>query len=89
LSGSIQDKEFGKSHFSDKDSDFKSKAKHYAELNNKVLDGLPKDLIIATHICTGNFQFTWTVTGGYDALTEFLFMENVNAFFLEYDDERS
>jgi methionine synthase II (cobalamin-independent) len=89
LAGSLNDVEFGKSHFTDKDGDFRSKAELYLDLNNRVIDGLPKDLIVATHVCKGNFQSTWTATGGYDSVAEFLFREKISAFFLEYDDERS
>lgn len=62
----------------------------YAELINAVVDGRPDDLTIAVHMCRGNFQSAWVAEGGYEPVAEILFNElNVDALFLEYDDERS
>lgn len=60
------------------------------DVNNRVLAGVPSDLVVNTHICRGNFHSTWACQGGYDGVADFLLArENVHAFFLEYDDERS
>jgi 5-methyltetrahydropteroyltriglutamate--homocysteine methyltransferase len=62
----------------------------YSRLINSVIDGRPDDLTIAVHMCRGNFQSAWVAEGGYEPVAEVLFNElNVDAFFLEYDDERS
>ncbi len=62
----------------------------YAELINAVVDGRPDDLTMAVHLCRGNFQSAWVAEGGYEPVAEVLFNElNVDALFLEYDDERS
>lgn len=62
----------------------------YAELINKVIDGRPDDLTVAIHLCRGNFRSAWVAEGGYEPVAEVLFNElNVDAYFLEYDDERS
>ena len=62
----------------------------YAELINKVVDERPDDLTIAMHLCRGNFRSAWVAEGGYDPVAEVLFNEmNIDAYFLEYDDERS
>ncbi len=62
----------------------------YAELINAVVDGRPDDLTMAVHMCRGNFQSAWVAEGGYEPVAEILFNElNVDALFLEYDDERS
>ncbi len=62
----------------------------YAELINSVIDGRPDDLTVAVHLCRGNFRSAWVAEGGYEPVAEVLFNElNVDAFFLEYDDERS
>ena len=62
----------------------------YADLINAVIDGRPDDLTIAVHLCRGNFRSAWVAEGGYEPVAEVLFNEmNVDAFFLEYDDERS
>ena len=59
-------------------------------VNNRVLDAAPADLSINTHVCRGNFHSTWACEGGYDDVADALLAnEHVNAFFLEFDDERS
>lgn len=62
----------------------------YAALINAVIDDRPDDLTIGVHLCRGNFRSTWFAEGGYEPVAEVLFNEmNVDAYFLEYDDERS
>ena len=62
----------------------------YAALINSVIDGRPDDLTIGVHMCRGNFRSTWFAQGGYEPVAEVLFNEmNVDAYFMEYDDERS
>jgi 5-methyltetrahydropteroyltriglutamate--homocysteine methyltransferase len=62
----------------------------YAGLINAVIDGRPADLTIAVHLCRGNFKSAWVAEGGYEPVAEVLFNElNVDAYFLEYDDERA
>lgn len=62
----------------------------YAALINSVIDGRPDDLTVGVHLCRGNFRSTWFAQGGYEPVAEVLFNElNVDAYFLEYDDERS
>jgi 5-methyltetrahydropteroyltriglutamate--homocysteine methyltransferase len=62
----------------------------YAALINHVIDGRPSDLTIAVHLCRGNFRSAWVAEGSYEPVAEVLFNElNVDAYFLEYDDERS
>ena len=47
-------------------------------------------MIINTHVCRGNFHSTYASEGAYDSVADILFgEENVNAYFLEFDDERS
>ncbi|MBS0893714.1 cobalamin-independent methionine synthase II family protein [Tatumella sp. JGM130] len=62
----------------------------YAGVLNKALIGKPYDLTVALHICRGNFRSTWISEGGYEPVAEVLFGQvNVDAFFLEYDNQRS
>ncbi len=62
----------------------------YAELINAALDGRPDDLTVGIHLCRGNYRSTWFAEGGYEPVAEVLFNElDVDAYFLEYDDERS
>ena len=64
--------------------------KNYVAINNQVIANAPKDMIINTHVCRGNFHSTYASSGAYDAVADVLFgEENVNAYFLEFDDERS
>lgn len=64
--------------------------KTYAALINSVIDDRPDDLTIAVHLCRGNYRSTWFAEGGYEPVAEVLFNDlNVDAYFLEYDDERS
>ena len=45
---------------------------------------------IAAHVCRGNFRSSWIAEGGYDYVAEELFGGlDVDAFFCEFDDERS
>ncbi|MDO4280397.1 MAG: 5-methyltetrahydropteroyltriglutamate--homocysteine S-methyltransferase [Peptococcaceae bacterium] len=65
-------------------------AEKYLRLNNLALEGHPEDMTITTHVCRGNYHSTWASSGAYDPIAPFLFaQENVDAFYLEYDDERS
>jgi 5-methyltetrahydropteroyltriglutamate--homocysteine methyltransferase len=62
----------------------------YAALINAVIDGRPKDLTVAVHLCRGNMQSAWVAEGDYEPVADALFNElHVDAYFLEYDDERS
>jgi 5-methyltetrahydropteroyltriglutamate--homocysteine methyltransferase len=62
----------------------------YAALINAVIDNRPADLTVGVHLCRGNFRSTWFASGGYEPVAEVLFNDlNVDAYFLEYDDERS
>jgi len=60
------------------------------EVNNLALEGRPEDMVITSHICRGNYHSTYFTSGPYDTVADYVFAkENVDALFLEYDDERS
>lgn len=62
----------------------------YKEINENALVNLPNDLRITTHICRGNYDSTWASEGGYGPAAPYVFKEKgVDAFYLEFDDERS
>ncbi|MBO0938260.1 5-methyltetrahydropteroyltriglutamate--homocysteine S-methyltransferase [Fibrella sp. HMF5335] len=62
----------------------------YAALINAVINDRPDDLTVGIHLCRGNYRSTWFAQGGYEPVAETLFNAiNVDAYFLEYDDERS
>ena len=72
------------------EADVKSLQKLYLRLNNSAIAELPADLVINTHVCRGNYHSTWATSGGYAPVAEILFgQENVNAYYLEFDDDRS
>ena len=64
-------------------------AELYLCVNNACLEGKPEDLTIGTHICRGNYRSHYFSSGSYDPIAKVLAQENVDAFYLEYDDERS
>ncbi|OJG85659.1 hypothetical protein RV15_GL002535 [Enterococcus silesiacus] len=62
----------------------------YLRLNNDAIVDLPEDLHVTTHVCRGNYHSTWATSGGYEPVADTLLgNQNVEAFFLEFDDERS
>ena len=67
-----------------------SEAEKYLRVNNLALADLPEGLTVNTHVCRGNYHSTYATKGAYDPVAPYLFArENVSAFYLEYDDERS
>lgn len=57
---------------------------------NGALADKPEDLVVTTHLCRGNYQSTYAFGGSYALIAPTLFSkENVDGFFLEYDDDRS
>ena len=59
-------------------------------VNNLALEAKPDDMVITSHICRGNYHSTFFASGAYDSVADYVFAkENVDALFLEYDDERS
>ena len=51
---------------------------------------MPDDLRVSTHICRGNYHSTWAAKGGYGPVAKYVFaQENVDAFYLEFDNKRS
>ena len=59
--------------------------------DNAALSGMPRvNTTYALHVCRGNNRSRWYTEGAYDAIAERLFGTlDVDAFLLEYDDERS
>lgn len=62
----------------------------YAKFINKVVAQKPQGMLLAMHLCRGNFKSTHAAAGNYEPVAEALLKEmDLDAFFLEYDDERS
>jgi len=64
----------------------------YVALINRCISPRPDDLTTATHVCKGNFKSTYFALGsseGYAPIAKELFGDcDVDAFFLEWEDER-
>jgi len=62
----------------------------YAAFINKVVALKPPGMTLAMHLCRGNFKSTHAAAGNYEPVAEALLSEmKLDAFFMEYDDERS
>jgi 5-methyltetrahydropteroyltriglutamate--homocysteine methyltransferase len=62
----------------------------YAGMINAALDGRPRDLVVTTHVCRGNFRSTFIASGGYEPIADLLFNGvNVDGYFLEWDNDRA
>lgn len=62
----------------------------YAGFINKVVARKPPGMVLAMHLCRGNFKSTHAAAGNYEPVAEALLSEmNLDAYFMEYDDERS
>ena len=62
----------------------------YAQFVNKVVAQKPAGMTLAMHLCRGNFKSTHAAAGNYEPVAEALLKEmEIDAYFLEYDDDRS
>ncbi|MHA8110369.1 5-methyltetrahydropteroyltriglutamate--homocysteine S-methyltransferase [Lactobacillaceae bacterium Melli_B4] len=87
--GMLADKDFWKT-MTDDYEDVKQLQQLYVRFNNEAIKDLPDDLRISTHVCRGNYASTWAASGGYEPVAHTLFAEeNVDAYYLEFDDQRS
>jgi len=60
------------------------------KLIQATLRDRPKDLVVCTHLCRGNFRSSWRAQGGYEKVAEAIFNQMpYDGFFLEFDDARS
>ncbi len=62
----------------------------YAGMINSAIAEKPQDMCISIHVCRGNFRSTFVASGGYEPIADLLFNRvNANAYFLEWDNDRS
>jgi 5-methyltetrahydropteroyltriglutamate--homocysteine methyltransferase len=62
----------------------------YSNFINKVVRKKPAGMLLAIHLCRGNFKSTHAAAGNYEPVAEALLKQmEVDAYFLEYDDARS
>jgi 5-methyltetrahydropteroyltriglutamate--homocysteine methyltransferase len=70
--------------------DLKQLPHDYAKLINESIRERPEEMVVTVHLCRGNARSRWFAEGGYEPIADILFNElDVDAFFLEFDDERS
>jgi 5-methyltetrahydropteroyltriglutamate--homocysteine methyltransferase len=64
--------------------------RRYAEFINRVVARKPADMLLAMHLCRGNFRSTFAASGDYEPVAEALLAQmQIDVYFLEYDDSRS
>ena len=61
----------------------------YVDTINETVKGRPAGIVVTMHTCRGNFRSSWVASGGYESVAETMFRTDVDAFFMEFDDERS
>ena len=62
----------------------------YADIMHDAIKDRPEDMIIAMHLCRGNFQSSWMADGAYDPAAEAIFNRTgIDVYFMEYDSERA
>ena len=62
----------------------------YADMMAAAIKDRPDDMVIAMHLCRGNFQSTWVADGAYDPIVEAIFNRtSIDVYFMEYDSDRA
>ena len=62
----------------------------YAKMMHDAIADRPADMVIAMHMCRGNFRSTWVAQGGYDPAVDAVFNQTgVDTYFMEYDTDRA
>ena len=62
----------------------------YARMMHDAIDGRPDDLVVAMHLCRGNYKSTWAADGAYNPAADAVFNQTgVDIYFMEYDTERA
>lgn len=61
----------------------------FQRVSTKALENRPEDMTIATHFCKGNFKGNPLFHGFYDTVAPIIAQIPYDAYFVEYDDERS
>ena len=62
----------------------------YAKMIARAIDDRPDDMVVAMHLCRGNFRSTHAAAGGYESVADAVFNQtSVDIYFMEYDSERA
>ncbi|KAK2947279.1 putative 5-methyltetrahydropteroyltriglutamate-- homocysteine S-methyltransferase [Blattamonas nauphoetae] len=70
-------------------ADIVATAERVIKVTNLALSGRPADLLVTMHICKGNYKSDYCFAAAYDTVIDYIARLEVDAYFLEYDDERS
>jgi 5-methyltetrahydropteroyltriglutamate--homocysteine methyltransferase len=62
----------------------------YAWMMHEAIKDRPDDMLIAMHMCRGNFRSTYAAEGAYDPAADAIFNKTgVDVYFMEYDTDRA
>ena len=62
----------------------------YAGMMQTAIEDRPDDMVIAMHLCRGNFRSTHAAQGAYDPAADAIFNQtDVDVYFMEYDTDRA
>ena len=62
----------------------------YAWTMHEAIKDRPADMVVAMHMCRGNFMSTWAAEGSYDPAADAIFNKTgIDVYFMEYDSERA
>lgn len=61
----------------------------FQRVSTKALENKPDDMVVTTHFCKGNFKGKPLFSGFYDSVAPIIAQIPYDAFYVEYDDERS
>lgn len=61
----------------------------FIEVIQESLKNKPEDMIIATHMCKGNYKSAHLYESGYETVSKYFDDLSYDVYLLEYDDERS
>lgn len=87
--GALLDAKYQKG-FEDLGYDYRDLVQKFGYVTERALANKPKDMVITTHFCRGNFQSSWLYEGDYDVIAQRLFaIDEFDGFFMEYDTERA
>jgi 5-methyltetrahydropteroyltriglutamate--homocysteine methyltransferase len=64
--------------------------KTYADVLNRLIAAVPKELTLGMHMCRGNNRGKWMGQGGYEYVSEVVFQAlDMPNYFMEYDTDRA
>ena len=62
----------------------------YAKMMHGAIKDRPDDMVIAMHLCRGNFKSHWAAQGAYDPAADAIFNQTgIDIYFMEYDSDRA